>query len=457
MDRIATIFLTIVVFIGIVRPSFADEKQTPCSRILFILDASYSMLTKWEGGRKIDVSKQIIGKIIDSLAQYSNVQVALRVYGHQKPVPPQDCSDTKLEVPFSEGNHQALKDFLFRIQARGTTPIARSLQEAANDFPDDNCRHVIILLTDGIESCDGDPCAVSLELQKQGIVLEPFVVGIGLDVGFRQTFECVGKYYDAVNESKFDEIMGIIITQAINTTSAQVNLLDASGLPTGTNVNMTFYDRKSGAVRYNYLHTLNYRGNPDTLFLDPGYAYRLKIHTLPPLWLDSLALQNGIHNVFAVDAPMGHLTVKDPKGVINQPVKVLVKQTTSGETVHIQNIGEKVQYLTGDYQLDILTTPTITIDSVNIRQSHTTTVDIPRPGIVNFVNNSEGQGGIYKHTPEGLIMIQPFPDNMRFFSITLQPGKYMAMFRPIGKQETLAVIKREFEVKQGEIIRVLLY
>jgi Ca-activated chloride channel family protein len=435
----------------------ADERQTPCSRILFILDASYSMVAKWESGRKIDVSKRIIGKIIDSLERYPNVQVALRVYGHQKPVPPQDCSDTKLEVPFSQGNHQALKDFLFRIQPRGTTPIARSLEEAANDFPDDNCRHVIILLTDGIESCDGDPCAVSLELQRRGIVLEPFVVGIGLDVGFRRTFECVGKFYDAVNESKFDEIMGIIITQALNTTSAQVNLLDAFELPTGTNVNMTFYDRKSNAVRYNYLHTLNYRGNPDTLFLDPGYEYRAKIHTLPPIWIDSVVLQKGIHNVFAVNASMGHLVIKDPKGVINQPVKVLVKQLKGGETVHIQNIGEKVQYLAGDYQLDILTTPTITIDSVNIRQSHTTTVDIPRPGIVNFVNNSEGQGGIYKHTPEGLIMIQAFPDNMRFFSITLQPGKYMAMFRPIGKQETLAVIKREFEVKQGEIIRVLLY
>ena len=435
----------------------ADDKKNACSHILFILDASNSMTNKWESGRRIDVAKRMLSNIMDSLSQYPNVQVALRVYGHQKQVNPQDCSDTKLEVPFSKNNHEAIKAFLNRIQPRGTTPIARSLLEAASDFPDDNCRRVIVLLTDGIEACDGDPCAVSHDLQQRGIILEPFVVGIGLDRGFQKTFECIGKYYDATDESRFDEIMEIIITQALNTTSAQVNLLDSYGHPTETNVNLTFYNSYSGLTRYNYMHTLNYRGNPDTLYLDPGFQYRLKVHTLPPVYLDSIVLQKGIHNTIAVDAAMGYLRIKDPKGVITQPIKTIIKDRETDQVVHIQNSGEKVQYLTGNYRVEILTTPSITIDSVNVRQSHTTTIEFPRPGIVNFVNNSEGQGGVYHHTDHGPELIQSFPENMRFHSVTLQPGRYMAMFRPIGKQETMAVVKREFEIKPGEIIRVLLY
>jgi len=435
----------------------AQNKKNACSHILFILDASNSMTNKWETGRRIDVAKRMLSNIMDSLSQYPNVQVALRVYGHQKQVSPQDCSDTKLEIPFAKNNHEAIKTFLSRVQPRGTTPIARSLQEAANDFPDDNCRRVIVLLTDGIEACDGDPCAVSHDLQQRGIILEPFVVGIGLDRGFQKTFECIGKYYDATDESRFSEIMEIIITQALNTTSAQVNLLDLYGHPTETNVNLTFYNSLSGLTRYNYMHTLNYRGNPDTLYLDPGIEYRLKVHTLPPIYVDSITLQQGIHNIIAVDAAMGFLLVKDPKGIITQPIKIIVKNRKTGEVIHVQNSGEKVQYRTGNYMLEVLTTPSINIDSVNIRQNHTTTVEFPRPGIVNFVNNSEGQGGIYHHTELGPELIQSFPENMRFHSVTLQPGKYMAMFRPIGKQETMAVVKREFEIKPGEIIRVLLY
>ena len=97
----------------------------------------------------------------------------------------QDCDDTKLEVPFAQGNGEQIRNVLSNITPKGTTPIARSLEKAANDFPEcANCRNVIILITDGIEACDEDPCAVSRALQQKGIILKPFVIGIGLDKEF---------------------------------------------------------------------------------------------------------------------------------------------------------------------------------------------------------------------------------------------------------------------------------
>ena len=112
--------------------------------------------------------------------------MALRMYGHQSPVPPQDCNDTKLEVPFAEGNASKIRQELRYVVPKGTTPIAHSLEMGGGDFPPDcdNCRNIIILITDGVEACDGDACAVSLELQRKGIILKPFVIGIGIDENF---------------------------------------------------------------------------------------------------------------------------------------------------------------------------------------------------------------------------------------------------------------------------------
>ncbi len=415
------------------------------------------MIARWEKQSKIDISRRLLIKLIDSLERIPNLNLALRVYGHQKPVPPQDCSDTRLEVAFGNDNLQAIRNVIRELRPKGTTPIARSLEEAADDFPDDNCRRFIILFTDGIEACDGDPCEVSYRLQRKGVILEPFVIGIGLDRGFRKSFECVGKFYEVINETRFQEVLDVVITQILNTTSAQINLLDSYGRPTETNVNMTFYDAKTGAVRYNYFHTLNYRDNPDTLFLDPGYTYNLKIHTFPPLFLNDIKLQPGRHNVFAINAAMGYLFVKQPPQILTGPVKVIVKDKTTGSVINVQNTGERIRYLIGDYRVEILTMPVITIDSVNIRQSHTTTIEYPQPGIANFITNSEGEGNLFYYGPNGPENIHVFPENMRFHTLTLQPGKYMALFRPIGKQETMEVIKREFIITPGETSRVLLY
>ena len=80
----------------------ADAPQL--TRIEFLFDASQSMYGRWQSGTKIDVAKKLMKQLMDSLRYVNNIEVALRVYGHQKNFPPQDCDDSKLEVPFSKGN-----------------------------------------------------------------------------------------------------------------------------------------------------------------------------------------------------------------------------------------------------------------------------------------------------------------------------------------------------------------
>ena len=116
------------------------------TRILFILDASNSMNAEWGAKTRIDLAKEHLNKSLENLRGIPNLEIALRVYGHQSPITAtfQDCNDTKLEVIFGKNNIDQIKRRVTSIEAKGTTPIARSLEAAAGDFPDTLARNFII-------------------------------------------------------------------------------------------------------------------------------------------------------------------------------------------------------------------------------------------------------------------------------------------------------------------------
>ena len=70
---------------------------------------------------------------------------------------------------------------------------------------------------------------------------------------------------------------------------------------------MTFYDLVSGKVKQNIVHTINNKGNPDTIMLDPLATYKLKVHTIPPVYVDTIRITAGKHTIIGVDAPQGYL------------------------------------------------------------------------------------------------------------------------------------------------------
>lgn len=434
------------------------EEEPPLTRILLVLDGSQSMLAKWESGTKMMVAQQLLSELVDSLKRLEHVEMALRVYGHQRPVPPQDCSDTKLEVPFSKHNASKIKQKLRAIRPKGTTPIAHSLELSAYDFPECKpCRNIIILITDGIESCDGDPCAVSLNLQKQGIILKPFVIGIGLDQDFKDTFDCVGRYYNANNENRFKEVLEVVVSQALNTTTLQVNLLDSKGKPTETDVNMSFYDRFSNELLYNFVHTINRHGNPDTLSLDPVPTYRLHVHTLPPVVKDSFVIDPGQHNIIEVNAPQGYLMVKSPQSHHYNALQFTVNQKGNPNTLNLQTVNTKEKYLVGTYDIELFTIPRLLIEDVEIKQGETSLIQIPKPGLVTFANSAKGYGAIYQYQGNELVWLYNLNTELSNQTLPIQPGKYVVISRPKNAKESVFTAKKEFTVISGEPLKIELY
>ena len=459
--RIFKTLIIVIIFVQLLGFQVLSQKiekpVPPENRILFIFDASQSMHGNWESDKKINIARKYLTQLIDSLENVDNVKMALRVFGHQSDVPPQDCNDTKLEVPFKDNNAPEIRQKLRYLTPRGTTPIANSLILAEGDFPPcSNCRNIIILITDGVEACDGDPCQASMSLQKKGIVLKPFIIGIGIDPNFEKTFECVGQFYNTPNEKKFSEVLEVVISKALNSTTAQVNLLDIYGKPTETDVNITFFDSFSGKVRYNFVHSMNYKGNPDTLFVDPLVTYNLVVQTLPAVKKSDVKLNEGNHNIIGIDAPQGSLNIICSGSNLYKDLKILVRESGKSEIVNIQNCGLSERYIVGNYDLEILSLPRIIVENVKIDQSSTTKVDIPKPGIANFSIPSTGFASLYQETSDTLKWIYNFEQKSTRPSLILQPGDYRVIYRPKNIKESIYTIKKQFSIKSGSSHTIIL-
>ncbi len=416
------------------------------------------MYGRWQSDMKITIAQKMITSLLDSLIYVPNLQIALRVYGHQKSFPPQDCDDTKLEVPFSFGNIPKIKSVLKQLVPKGTTPIAISLEQAGNDFPPcENCRNIIILITDGLEECGGDPCAVSKALQKKGIVLKPFVIGIGRD--FKSAFDCIGTYFDASSEKIFKKVLNVVISQALNSTTGQVNLLDIEGKPTETNVNMSFYDSYSGNLKYNFIHTMNNRGNPDTLVIDPLTTYKLTIHTIPPVTIDTVKLTAGKHTIIPVDVPQGFLSLKlgGKSNPSQKPIPCIVRKKGKMETINVQNFEQTEKYLVGKYDIEVLCLPRIYLKDIDISQSKTTTIEIPQPGMATITTGIMGYGSLYLEDDNKLTWLYNFRENTTVETLILEPGKYRVVYRSKFSTKSDYTTEKSFKVESGSAVNVKVY
>nr|WP_275121123.1 VWA domain-containing protein [Ancylomarina sp. DW003] len=419
------------------------------TRILFIFDASQSMNGRWEKSTKINVARDLLIEMIDSLELESNVEMALRVYGHQSSFPPQDCEDTKLEVPFSPDNAGVIRQTLRYLKARGTTPIAYALSKAATDFPKSKemSRNVIILITDGVEACDGDPCAVSEELQRKGIILEPFIIGIGLDRRFQKSFECVGEFLEVDKEKNFGETLNYVISQVLDKTSMQINLLDENDDPTETNVPMSFYNHVTGQLRYQYMHTINSMGVPDTLFLDPLISYDITIHTLPQLHMDSARILPGKHTTIGFRAVQGKLKITSSRNSLLKKLSCLVKK--NNDVINVQAIEYPQKYLVGDYDVELLTLPRIKINDVKINPSETTLIEVPQPGLVTIFKPTYGPCDLFVKFEGKMKWVCALDSRELRKTLTLQPGNYHLVFRSKTVRLSHYTKKRSFVITSG--------
>lgn len=441
---------------------FAQRNKPPkTTRILFVLDASGSMQAEWEGETRMEIARRVLSEQLNTLRGKPNLEVGLRVYGHQYDRAQRNCTDSRLEVPFGVNNFGKIATKLAAISPRGTTPIAYSLEKAANDFPEDrNSRNVIIMITDGIESCDGDPCAISIALQKKHIFLRPFVIGLGLELKYQKAFECMGRFYNAQSTTEFTEIIQDALQQTLGRTTVTVELQDRNGMSVEKDVNMSFINTVTGETLYDIIHYRDQRDITDTLEIDAILTYNLVINTVPPVVKRNIVFKGGRHNSIPVKTPQGTLLIQQQgSGDYSNALQAIVRKTGEMRTLTTHRVGVGQRYLTGTYDLEILTRPRTYIRDVKIEQGKTRKLVIPSPGVINVVNNIDGYGSVYLLGEDGSQRwVYNFEGDKGRQNIALQPGKYKVVFRPkdaLGSQFTKSkiIVLREGESKGVDLIR----
>lgn len=188
-------------------------------KLVLLMDSSGSMAeADGAGDPKIEAARAALTEIIGGLGDEQ--QVGLRVFGANElgTSNPAACTDSDLVVPIGSGNQAALQDAVTDYEPFGETPIGYALQEAGKDLGGEGQRS-ILLVSDGIATCDPDPCEVAADLSEDGVDLVIHVVGFDVDEQAREQLRCIadagnGQYVDAQDTESLTSALEQVTTRA---------------------------------------------------------------------------------------------------------------------------------------------------------------------------------------------------------------------------------------------------
>ena len=147
--------------------------------VQIIVDSSKSMWGQIDGRSKMEIAKTTLEEVSYWLPD--DLDLALRTYGSTSAAEQNNCADSNLLVPFGERNREYVRHAIAGLRPTGQTPIAYALRQAARDFDSSGSDRTLVLVSDGIESCGGDPVQAAYALRQQGIVVH--LIGFGLGNG----------------------------------------------------------------------------------------------------------------------------------------------------------------------------------------------------------------------------------------------------------------------------------
>ena len=210
------------IFLGALAASFivaVPASAATDSKLVLVLDSSGSMKEEVGGQSKISIAKASLRTVIGKLP--ADAPVGLRVYGATV-FDKQDkgaCTDSQLVVPIGTDNRAAMRTEIARYKPYGETPISYSLIQAAKDLGQDGKRS-ILLVSDGEETCNADPCKTAAAITKNNIKVKIDVVGLAVSGQVRSKLQCIaekgnGSYYDADSRDDLEDSLDKLATRAL--------------------------------------------------------------------------------------------------------------------------------------------------------------------------------------------------------------------------------------------------
>ncbi|MFQ3633577.1 VWA domain-containing protein [Roseiflexus sp.] len=222
------------------RPAEGEAARV-ITNIQLVFDASGSMAQRIGNETKIQAAQRAIERIIDTLPDSPDLNVGFRVFGHEgdssEAQKARSCQSTALLVPVQGVNKELLRQQARAWKPAGWTPISLALQKAGEDLqPGEHVRNVIIMVTDGEETCGGDPCAVAKALAESQAEVRIDVVGFGLTPDVAKTLRCVaensgGVYTDAQDGNALVQTLEELIAATIKRSTLRFVPVGIGGKP----------------------------------------------------------------------------------------------------------------------------------------------------------------------------------------------------------------------------------
>ena len=161
-------------------------KNGNTARMVLVLDASGSMWGQIDGKAKIEIAKEVVAELIDQIP--AGFQTGLTVYGHRRKG---DCKDIETVIPVGPHNAAAMKAKVKGISPKGKTPLSESVRQAAQALRYTEERATVILVSDGLETCDIDPCALAADLAMSGVEFTVHVIGFDISKEDQGRLRCM--------------------------------------------------------------------------------------------------------------------------------------------------------------------------------------------------------------------------------------------------------------------------
>lgn len=176
-------------------------------RVVIVLDASGSMWAQIDGKPKLEIARESLRTVLQSVP--ADREIGFMAYGHREKG---SCEDIELIVPPQAGSAAAVSAAADSLKLIGKTPLTSAVKQAAEALKYTEDKATVILITDGLETCKGDPCALGKELRAAGVDFTVNVVGFGLTADEGKHVACLadntgGKYIQASDEQALQDAL----------------------------------------------------------------------------------------------------------------------------------------------------------------------------------------------------------------------------------------------------------
>ncbi len=363
--------------------------------VLFILDASGSMKAKIDNREKIVIAKEVMSNLLRDLP--ATIRVGLEVYGHHTKG---DCNDIEVMAPVGQVDKTALIQRVQTIDPKGMTPITQALQVAAEQLKTAEQETTVVLVSDGEETCKGDPCAAVGSLVQQGVKLKVHVVGFDVAKKEQQQLICIakagnGKYFtannaeqlkDALTEVKQEVVKKIetppkkpevtISQKVIKVQRPEIGTIEIKNNMTGS---VEILDQQTGEKKASFCN-----GCGSNTQVPPG-TYKLKFHNFT---IDGIELTGGEKKVVDANTVSGIIEIKNN---MTDSVEILDQQTGEKKASFCNGCGSNTQVPPGTYKLKF---HNFTIDGIELTGGEKKVVDANTVSGIIEIKNFTDRGSL---------------------------------------------------------------